>query len=165
MRRLRLSTLLITINVGLLLLAVTGLAVVAVRLLRQLADDQALARVEQAGGSARNAVGLSGHEILSEARLLAERPTLLRLLQANDTEALTAFLTQFQQTSELDGGAVILDDHVVAQSGATLEWSAVWAAGASNSGPRSCSGSSIEGRVLKNSTPAEKSLIVRPAGG
>ena len=128
MRRLRLSTLLITINVGLLLLAVTGLAVVAVRLLRQLADDQALARVEQAGGSARNAVGLSGHEILSEARLLAERPTLLRLLQANDTEALTAFLTQFQQTSELDGGAVILDDHVVAQSGATLEWSAVWAA-------------------------------------
>ena len=128
MRRLRLSTLLITINVGLLLLAVTGLAVVAVRLLRQLADDQALARVEQAGGSARNAVGLFGHEILSDARLLAERPTLLRLLQANDTESLGAFLTQFQQTSELDGGAVILDDHVVAQSGATLEWSAVWAA-------------------------------------
>ena len=37
--------------------------------------------------------------------------------------------------------------------------------GRPNSGPRSCSGSSIEGRLLKNSTPAEKSLMERPVLG
>src|SRR5574341_410096 len=128
MRRLRLGTLLIAINVGLLLLAVTGAAFGMVRLLRQLADDQALARVEQAGISARNAVGISGRELSSDAHLLAERPTLLRLLQADDVASLTAFLAQFQQTSELDGSAVILDDQVVAQSGAALDWATIGAA-------------------------------------
>ncbi len=34
---------------------------------------------------------------------------------------------------------------------------------AENCGPRSWSGSSIDGRVLKNSTPAVKSVSVRPA--
>ncbi|MGH2521726.1 MAG: ATP-binding protein [Anaerolineales bacterium] len=128
MRRLRLSTLLISINVGLLLLAVTGVAVVAVRLLRQLADDQALARVEQAGVSARNAVSRSGQVIQTDAQLLAERPTLLRLLQANDTESLALFLAQFQQTSQLDACAVIWQGRIVAQSGAPLDWESIRAA-------------------------------------
>ena len=43
--------------------------------------------------------------------------------------------------------------------------SADWAVGRPNSGPRSCTASSMDGRVLKNSTPAEKSLIVRPVFG
>jgi signal transduction histidine kinase len=128
MRRLRLSTLLLVINVGLLLLAVTGVAFGAVRLLRQLADDQALARIEQAGIAARNSVGLSGREMSSEAHLLAERPTLSRLLQANDAESLTTFLAQFQQASGLDGASVILDDQVIAQSGAALDWATIGAA-------------------------------------
>lgn len=128
MRRLRLSTLLITINVGLLLLAVTGVAFVAVRLLRRLADEQALARVGQAGTSARNAIHLSGQEVQSDAHLLAERPTLLRLLQANDIGSLTTFLTQFQQTSQLDGGVVILNNEIIAQSGVSLDWEAIWVA-------------------------------------
>ena len=128
MRRLRLSTLLIGLNVGLLLLAITGVAFLAVRLLRQLADDQALARVEQAGTSARNAVNRAGGEILTSAQLLAERPTLLRLVQANDTASLAAFLNQFQQTSRLDGCVVILNDRVIAQSGLPLPWGSIWAA-------------------------------------
>ena len=47
MRRLRLSTLLVGVNVTLLLLAVASVATVAVRLLQRLADDQALARVNK----------------------------------------------------------------------------------------------------------------------
>jgi signal transduction histidine kinase len=128
MRRLPLSTLLIGINVGLLLLAVTGVAFVAVRLLRQLADEQALARVEQAGTSARNAITHAGEEVSTTAQLLGERPTLLRLVQTNDTSALATFLTQFQQTSQLAGCSVILDNRVVAQSGLPLDGVAVWAA-------------------------------------
>lgn len=125
MRPLRLSTLLIVINVGLLLLAVLGVAAIAVRFLNQLADDQALARVKQAGISAQNAIARSGENLETSAQLLAERPTLLRLLQANDTESLTSFLSQFQQTSQLDGNAVLLDGNVVAQGGPSLNWSAI----------------------------------------
>ncbi|MGH2591929.1 MAG: hypothetical protein ACRDGG_00265, partial [Anaerolineae bacterium] len=126
LRWLRLSALLIGINVGLLLLAVAGVAIVAVSLLQRLADDQALARVAQAGASAQNAIDRAGDELLSDAQLLAERPTLLRLLQSNDAESLNAFLRQFQQTSQLDGTVVIVNDRVFAQSGAPIAWETVW---------------------------------------
>jgi signal transduction histidine kinase len=125
MRRLRLSTLLIVINVGLLLTAVAGVAVVAARLLQQLADEQALARVTQAGLTARHEIGRAGDSALTTARLLGERPTLLRLLQADDTAALAPFLAQFQRTSQLDGCAVLRDGRVVASSGAALPWEAI----------------------------------------
>src|SRR4051794_35241482 len=101
MQRLRLSTLLILINVGLLLLAVSGVAIAAARLLQQLADEQALARVTQAGLTARTGIDRAGAGAQTAARLLAERPTLLRLLQQDDTAALTPFLAQFQHTSQL----------------------------------------------------------------
>ncbi|HEX9370807.1 MAG TPA: ATP-binding protein [Roseiflexaceae bacterium] len=125
MRRPRLSTLLIVINVGLLLLAVAGVAVVAARLLEQLADEQTLARVTQAGMTARQEIDRVGDDALTAARLLAERPTLLRLLQADDVASLTPFLAQFQRTSQLDAGAVLRDGRVIAGSGADLPWAAI----------------------------------------
>ncbi|MBV9787035.1 MAG: hypothetical protein JOZ51_02595, partial [Chloroflexi bacterium] len=114
--RLRLSTLLIGLNVGLLLLAVTGVAFVAVGLLQQLADEQSLARVSQAGLIAGQEIFLAGDDALTSARLLGERPTLRRLLQTNDATGLSTFLSQFQLTSELSGSAVLRDGTVVAQS-------------------------------------------------
>ena len=83
MRRPRLSTLLVIINVGVLLLAVAGVAVAAASLLQQFADEQALARVAQASATARQELTRAGEDALISARLLGERPTLLRLLQAN----------------------------------------------------------------------------------
>ncbi len=128
LRRLRLSTLLVGINVGLLLLAVMGVAIVALRLLEQLAGEQALARVMQAGSSAHNAIEQTGDEVAADTQLLAERPTLRRLLEAGDAESLNDFLNQFQQTSQLDGAAVLIADRVFAQSGLTLNWESLWAA-------------------------------------
>jgi signal transduction histidine kinase len=122
MARLRLSTLLVVINVGLLLLAVAGVAVAAVSLLGRLADEQALARVTQAGMTAQQAVGRAGDSALTSARLLSERPTLARLLNIHDTTSLTPFLEQFGRTSQLDGCAVLLGGRVVARSGAELPW-------------------------------------------
>jgi len=122
MGRLRLSTLLILINVGLLLLAVGGVAVAAARLLQQMADEQALARVTQAGLTAQADIDRAGDSALTAARLLAERPTLLRLMQADDTAALAPFLAQFQRTSGLGGSAVLRDGRVVASSGTNLPW-------------------------------------------
>jgi signal transduction histidine kinase len=128
MQRLRLSSLLILINVGLLLLAVSGVAVAAARLLQQLADEQALARVTQASLTARAEIDSAGASALTAARLLAERPTLLRLLQNDDITALEPFLVQFQRTSELGGLAVLRDGRVVVSSGARLPWETIAAA-------------------------------------
>lgn len=128
MRQLRLSTLLIAVNVGLLLLAVAGVAIAAVRLLQQFADDQALARVEQAGLVARQQIESSGAAARISAQLLSERPTLRRLLAQNDSAALSAFLAQFQQTSQLDGVTVLRDGRVLAVSGPSLPWAALWSA-------------------------------------
>jgi hypothetical protein len=44
-------------------------------------------------------------------------------------------------------------------------WSALRFVGSPNSGLRRANGSSIDGSVLKNSTPAAKSLMVRPVVG
>jgi signal transduction histidine kinase len=125
-RRLRLSTWLIGLNVGLLLLAVTGVAFVAVGLLQQLADEQALTRVTQASLIARQEIVLAGDDALTSARLLAERPTLRRLLESNDDSSLSAFLSQFQRTSRLSGTAVIRDGAIVARSGVELPWLPIW---------------------------------------
>jgi signal transduction histidine kinase len=117
MHRLRLSTWLIAGNVGVLLLAVVVVAIVAVRLLQQLADEQALARVNQAATIAEQQV-LGAHDTLATtAALLSERPTLRRLLQQNDTPALSAFIDQFAQTSQLDAIFVIRNGSVIASSG------------------------------------------------
>jgi signal transduction histidine kinase/HAMP domain-containing protein len=129
MRRLRLSSLLVVVNVGLLLLAVTGVAVVAVRLLERLADEQALARVTQAGMSVHQAIERADDTTLTTAQLLSERPTLLRLLQSNDVAALTPFLAQFQRTTRLDACAVQLGGQLVAQSGEPLPWKQIGATG------------------------------------
>ena len=122
MARLRLSTLLVVINVGLLLLAVAGVAVAAVSLLGRLADEQALARVTQAGITAQQAISRAGESALTSARLLSERPTLARLLRERDTTSLAPFLEQFGRTSKLDSCAVLLGGQVVARSGAALPW-------------------------------------------
>ncbi|HZB96249.1 MAG TPA: ATP-binding protein [Herpetosiphonaceae bacterium] len=122
MRRLSLSTLLIGVNVGLLLLAVAGIATVAVRLLQELADQQALARVQQAGIIARQQIDSTGSVVATSAQLLSERPTLRHLLEQNDRTALLAFLSQFQHTSGLDATAVLGNEEVLSQSGVALPW-------------------------------------------
>lgn len=116
MRAVRLSSLLVAVNVGLLLLAVAGVAIAAVRLLRQSADAQALARVEQAALIARKEIESTSDATLTSAQLLGERPTLGRLL-VDDPAGVAAFLTQFQQTSQLDGAAVVRGGALIAGSG------------------------------------------------
>jgi signal transduction histidine kinase len=122
MRRLRLSTLLVGVNVSLLLLVLGAVASSAVWLLLQLSADQALARVAQLGVIARQQVDSTGQGVLNSAQLLSEHPTLHRLLAQEETATLPRFLGRFQDTSQLDGAAVLEGHQVVAQSGAPLPW-------------------------------------------
>ncbi len=128
MARPRLSTVLIALNSGLALAAIAVIALAAVGLLRQLADEQALARVAQAGASARNAIARAGDNALVTARLLRERPTLLRLLRDGDFASLQTFLEQYCQTGLLAGCAVWQNGQRVAASGWDQSWEALYAA-------------------------------------
>jgi signal transduction histidine kinase len=122
MRRVRLGTLLIGLNTALVLLAVAGLSIAAVRLLGRLADEQALARVGLAGRSALLAVERSAGDVATSAHLLGERPTVGRLLEAKDLAGLTAFLDRFRATSRLSGCAVFVEGKLIAATGATGNW-------------------------------------------
>lgn len=128
MPKLRLGAVLVAVNVGLLLVAIAGMAYSAVGLLAQLGDRQALERVGHAALIAAQAVDQSTGETLIAARLLAERPTLARLLQENDVAGLTAFLSQFRDTAQLSGVAVIVSGTAVAESGPAMPWPGLWTA-------------------------------------
>src|SRR5262245_14880196 len=108
-RRMRLATLLVGLNGILVLLAVLALAGAGVGLLERLADEQARARVRLAGAAARAAIERSGVDAATSARLLGERPTLVRLLKEGDGPGLQAFLDRFRQTSRLSGISVFRD--------------------------------------------------------
>lgn len=122
MRRVRLGTLLIGLNTGLVLLAVLCVSVAGVRLLRRLGDEQALARVGLASVNALQAVERSESDVATSADLLGERPTIGRLLRQGDTRGLTTFLDRFRRTSRLSGCAVFVRGRLVSVSGTRLPW-------------------------------------------
>jgi signal transduction histidine kinase len=122
MRRLSLSTLLIGLNAGLVLIAVVAVAVAAVGLIQRFAEEQALARVNLAGASAQEAVERSARDVATSAHLLAERPTVKRLLAEGDVPGMTAFLDRFRGTSHLSGVVIFSRGRVFARGGTPLPW-------------------------------------------
>lgn len=120
LRRTRLGTLLAGINVFLLLLAVCSVALIAVHLLQQLANEQALARVAQAAGSAQQSIERTGDNLLTTAQVLAERPTLIHDVATNDTSDLSTYLDQYCRSSHLDGCVLLVDGHVLIATSAIL---------------------------------------------
>jgi len=122
MRRLSLSTLLIGLNAGLVLIAVVAVAMAAVGLIGRFAEEQALARVNLAGASAQEAVERSARDVATSAHLLAERPTVKRLLGEGDVPGMRAFLDRFRGTSHLSGVVIFSQGHVFALGGEALPW-------------------------------------------
>jgi signal transduction histidine kinase len=122
MRRLSLSTLLIGLNAGLVFVAVVAVAFAAVGLLERFANEQALARVNLAGVSAQEAVERSARDVATSAHLLAERPTVKRLLGEGDAAGLTTFLDRFRSTSHLSGVVIFSGGRIFASGGAPLPW-------------------------------------------
>jgi signal transduction histidine kinase/HAMP domain-containing protein len=126
MRRLSLATLLVVLNAGLALVAVGGVAAGAVRVLRQLADQQALARVSLAGESALLAVERSGQDVLASAALLAERSALSRLLAVRDRATAGVLLDRFRRASRLTACAAFgAGRPVAAPTRGDLPWAAL----------------------------------------
>ena len=110
------------INVAIVLLVVGGISFSAVGMLRDLADQQGKARVQLAGAMAREDLRRLGEDAVTAAHVLAERPTLQRLLSEDHSDALALFLRRFCQTQAISACAVFKDKELVAQAGLVLPW-------------------------------------------
>ncbi len=71
---------LVAIHVAIVLLVGGGISYSAIGMLRDLADDQGKARVQLAGAMAREDLRRMVEDAGTAARVLAEQPTLQRLL-------------------------------------------------------------------------------------
>src|SRR5688572_30848538 len=94
------------INVAIVVVVVGGISISAVGMLRDLADEQGKARVQLAGAIAREDLRRLGEDALSAARILAERPALVRLLAESRFDAVPPLLRRFCATDTIDACAV-----------------------------------------------------------
>ena len=101
---------------ALALAAMTAIALSAVSLLREQAEEHALAEVRLAAVKARDGIRRESEDALTSARLLAGRPTLSRLVGQARPDGLQPFLKRFCDTGGLDGCAVLVRDRVLAET-------------------------------------------------
>ena len=116
---------LVAIHVAIVLIVGGGISYSATRMLRDLADDQGKARVQLAGAMAREDLRRMVEDAGTAARVLAEQPTLQRLLTQGRTDALPPILRRSCETAGMDGCAVFSGTQLLTQSGPPLDWQGV----------------------------------------
>ncbi len=107
------------------LLAVAAMAIACAVLLDHQVAREALVRAQLAVTSAREQLRREGEDLLTNARVLADRPALPRLLETPENGGLVPFLRRFSETTNVDVAALLQGDTVLAQSGGPLDWSAI----------------------------------------
>jgi HAMP domain-containing protein len=117
----------ISAHVVIVLLVGVGLSGAADGMLHKLADEQGKARALLAGAAAHEDVRRMMEDALTSARVLAQRPTLQRLLDEKRDEAVQPFLDRFCNTSGLDACAVLAGSKVLAAIGPPLDWQGILA--------------------------------------
>ena len=115
----------VAVHVLLVLLVGVGLSATATGMLRVLADEQGKSRVLLAGATAREDVRRMTEDALNSARVLAQRPTLQRLLDEHQDEAIPPFLRRFCDTSQLDACAIFSGTALLAATGPALDWQGI----------------------------------------
>jgi signal transduction histidine kinase len=111
-------------SVFIVLLAVAAIAIACGVLLNRLVHQQGLVRAQLAVASGRELLRRAGEDALSDARALAERPTLQRLL-ADSSSGLEPFLQRFCETTGTDVAALVRDGAALAQAGPGVDWSEI----------------------------------------
>jgi signal transduction histidine kinase len=118
------------INVAIVLLVVGGISFSAIGMLRDLADQQGKARVQLAGAIAREDLRRLGEDAVTAAHVLADRPTLQRLVGEESPDPLALFLRRFCQTEAISACAVFQGSALLAQAGEPLPWNDIVTASA-----------------------------------
>jgi signal transduction histidine kinase len=103
-------------------LAVTAVSIAGVRLLRDLAEAEALTRVELGVSTALEVLRQGSEDLQTAARVLGERPTLLRMLRGSNLDALDPYLIRYCEGAALDGCAVVREESLLASVGDDMDW-------------------------------------------
>jgi signal transduction histidine kinase len=123
------------INVAVVLLVVGGISISAIGSLRDLADSQGQSRVQLAGAMAREDLRRFSEDALTQAKSVADRQTLQRLLADRQVPAVGPYLRRSCNSDSIAACAVFEGDVLVAQAGAALPWTQI-AATAAEQGER-----------------------------
>ncbi len=113
---------LVAIHVAIVLLVGGGISYSAIGMLRDLADEQGKSRVQLAGAMAREDVRRMDEDAGTAARVIAEQPTLQRLLSQGRTDAIPPILRRSCQTSGMDACAMFSGTQLLTQTGPPLDW-------------------------------------------
>jgi signal transduction histidine kinase len=106
-------------------LAVGAMSVFGIGQLRRLAEAEGLTRVELAVSSAREGMRQSTEDLLTAARILAERPALQRELRGRVSATLPPFLARYCEGVALDACAVVRGDEILATTTSQIDWDLV----------------------------------------
>jgi signal transduction histidine kinase len=123
------------INVSIVVLVVGGISISAIGSLRDLADSQGQSRVQLAGAMAREDLRRFGEDALTQAKSVAERQTLQRLLADREVQALGPYLRRSCNNDSITSCAVFEGEVLLAQAGVALPWPQI-AATAAEQGER-----------------------------
>lgn len=110
------------INVLIVVLVVGGISISAIGSLRDLADQQGQSRVQLAGAMAREDLRRFSEDALTQARTVAERATLQRLLADRQASAIGPYLRRSCTGDAVASCAVFEGRTLVAQAGVALPW-------------------------------------------
>lgn len=125
MKRNSLALWLAATSVVLVALVAAGMSWFSFQMLGRLAGDQQRASVQLAGADARVELSRINEDTLTFSRVLAERPTLLRLLAQGDLAGLPPFLQRFCGTAHVDACAVFQGDTQLGVAGEEVPWASL----------------------------------------
>ena len=119
------------INVTIVLLVVGGISISAIGSLRDLANSQGKSRVQLAGAMAREDLRRFSEDALTQAKSVAERQTLQRLLADRRTAAAVGpYLRRSCNNDAITACAVFEGRRLVGQAGVAIPWNVIAAAAA-----------------------------------
>jgi signal transduction histidine kinase len=123
------------INVAIVILVVGGISISAIGSLRDLANQQGSARVQLAGAMAREDLRRYGEDALTQAKSVADRQTLQRMMADARSASLGLYLRRSCNSDTIVACAVFEGGQLVAQAGVSLPWDEI-AASAAEQGER-----------------------------
>src|SRR5688572_9224008 len=110
------------INVAIVVLVVGGISISAIGSLQDLANQQGNARVQLAGAMAREDLRRYGEDALTQAKSVAERQTLQRMMADARSSSLGLYLRRSCNSDTIVACAVFESGKLVAQAGVSLPW-------------------------------------------
>ncbi len=123
------------INVAIVVLVVGGISISAIGSLRDLANQQGSARAQLAGAMAREDLRRYGEDALTQAKSVADRQTLQRMMADARSASLGLYLRRSCNSDTIVACAVFESGSLIAQAGVTLPWDEI-AASAAEQGER-----------------------------